>query len=62
VTAAVLRALVRAWSERWHALTTAAELAADPAERARLLAMAEGIETCDMDARRAVRGAGGWTS
>jgi hypothetical protein len=62
MTAAVLRALIGAWSERWHALTAAAEAVADPAERARLLAMAEGIETCDMDARRAARGAGGWTS
>jgi hypothetical protein len=52
---AELLALVCAWSERWHALTEAAELVADPAERARLLAVAEGIETCDMDARRAAR-------
>lgn len=52
----VLCQLVRAWSERWHALTEAAGQVRDPAERARLLAMAEAIETCDMDARHAIRG------
>lgn len=48
--------LIRAWSERWHALTEAAGQVRDPIERARLLAMAEGIESCDLDARRAARG------
>jgi hypothetical protein len=47
--------LVSAWSARWHAVTEAAGLVEDPAERARLLAVAEGIEACDLDARRAVR-------
>jgi len=54
---AVLCQLVRAWSERWHALTEAAEHTQDPAERAHLLAVAEGIESCDLDIRRAARGA-----
>ena len=54
---AELVALVRAWSARWHALVDAAEVVADPIERARVLAVAEGVERCDMDARRAARGA-----
>jgi hypothetical protein len=52
-TVAVLRQLVGVWTERWHALTEAAGLVRDPAERERLLAMAEAIEACDIDARRA---------
>jgi hypothetical protein len=52
-TRAVLRQLVSAWSERWHALTEAAGQVRDPTDRERLLAMAEAIETCDMEARRA---------
>jgi hypothetical protein len=52
---AALCELVSAWSARWHAVTEAAGFAQDPAERARLLAIAEGIEECDRDARQAVR-------
>lgn len=53
--AAALCGLITAWSARWHALTETAEVISDPAGRSRLLAMAEGLEACDLDARRAVR-------
>lgn len=52
---ATLCQLIGMWSERWHALTEAAERVHDPIERDQLLALAEGIESCDLDARRAVR-------
>ena len=52
---AALHELIYAWSARWHAVTEAAGLVEDAAERARLLAIAEGIEECDRDARQAVR-------
>ena len=52
---AVLCDLITEWSARWHALIEAAGVAQDPAERARLLAIAEGVEACDHDARKAVR-------